>query len=183
MSFFSQPVHAMNLSFYGLTVFPHGSTTGNPHFITSAGNEAYGGGLSLEYSLARSLGFEVGLFYAPRGMKYKTELTTESALTFKTLTLPVLIRLAASKTLTLGVGGYYSYSLESHPQMGQLGSLTQNDLGLVASINLRLPIFSWGSFIADARYLYGMTSLSRFSDSQVYLRDVQVLCGLSIKIQ
>jgi hypothetical protein len=179
---FSSPsVSAMEANFWGLLSLPEGSTRGDPVLQTSLGKAAYGGGVSLNYTISKKWGFETGLFYSPRGFKYHDELVGDGSLNFRWLILPAMIRLISSRNLSVGFGGFYARSLDTKPNLEPLGVLSINDLGLIASLNVKFPILSWLAIVGDIRYLYGMTDLSQVSSATVYLQDVQFLLGISIK--
>ncbi|NBU20429.1 hypothetical protein EBS43_03280 [bacterium] len=178
----SPTAFAMNLAGLGLLTYPNGGSMGDPVFQTSGLKASYGSGLSLEYSIAKRWGLEIGIFSAERGMIYSDSTVQDQQVSFRTVTLPLLIRSTALKYFGFGFGAYYSRALGSAPLMNQVGSLKQDDTGIVVSARLKAPLLEPFSIVGDIRYLYGLTNLSPLSSAQIFVRDVQLLLGLDLKI-
>ena len=173
---------AMSLSGWGMLSYPNGGSTGTPGFKTSALSDRYGGGASVEYSLSKKWGFEFGLFYSPRGMKYVTPGAQEEQISFQALSVPILIRSTAFRNFGFGFGAYYSRALGASPSINQLGGLKKDDVGIVVSARIKAPLLDPFYLVGDLRYLHGLTSLSPSSEAQIFLRDAQLLLGLEIKL-
>jgi hypothetical protein len=120
--------------------------------------------------------FELGLLYMPRGFLKLTTSNITTSLSQTAIQTPMILRFSILPLISIGVGGFLSYSLLSSANLAAL------DYGIVASFALRIGAPKTFSFLADLRYQFGMNNLSTVSGNSIYLRELQGLAGVVLPL-
>jgi hypothetical protein len=181
----SQPCLGADLAFVGgLNLASQApSATGAEAGIAPAA----GGGALLR------LGFiELGALYLPRGSRVTTG-ANFLVTSYHSLVTPLLARVQLTDIASIGAGGYWAYVLAGTASVqGTVSgvavnqsapiSISRHDAGLMASGQLRLPVGSYYSIVADFRYVYGMLDLDASSGQALMTRDIQLLAGFSFDL-
>ncbi len=171
--------YAFGLEFVGGLAAPGARVAGVGLVAAPVGHSAMGGVL-LNAKLSDRLRFEYGLLYAPRAVSF-TQGQLTSTYSAHALQMPMLLKLRWFGFLSLGFGGYISYSPSGggwqHPPSG-VSSMSLADYGLVVSGDLRIRLLSFFSVVVDTRYLYGLTNLAQANSFTASVSDFQFLVGV-----
>lgn len=103
--------------------------------------------------------------------------------------IPVYLRYSLIPLLNVGLGPYWSMGLGNITSTTGISTtstsasyandgLLQNDFGLSASLQLRIPFTPFTSFIVDGRYDLGLTNLATNPGQSYKTRQLSLLAGL-----
>lgn len=161
---------------------PSGSTYGS-HSMS------YGGGILIGLPMIPAIQIELGLLYMTRGHTQTLSGTT-TEYSFTTVQAPLLLRIYPTPAVSLGIGAYFSHgigSVTTAPATSLTSTATipygfgtygADDYGAAASFSLRMRITSGVAFVLDARYLYSLANVSKYTSSTLFFRDLQILGGI-----
>jgi hypothetical protein len=151
------------------------------------GGTAFGGGIFASVPFLPAFRIESGLFYVPE--LYSTFSTVYM---FNELQVPILVRFTPIPFLSVGAGGYVGLGIgnvsitsgtnASTSTTYQQQFLTQFDWGLVASVQLDLPLSPEWSILADARYQFGLQDMNSTVNSGTYTGGLMVLAGVKYSL-
>lgn len=183
----SPSAHAAHLSVVGLGNLSNPSV--DPSNVTVQGVSAtvgtsskwgFGGGALLGFGLLPRIEFETGGLYITR--HYDITLTVLGTTTTDTYTqhavqIPALLRLHLLRGLSVGAGGYMAIGTQ------HIDDVKNQDLGLLFSAQLKIPVTLATGFILDGRYAMGLTDVNGNPGQTTpamteKYRDVQILAGL-----
>jgi len=188
---------------------PETASSNGTDFKTVSGDSSLGlgGGALFGMWLSHSFELETGLLYISRIIGSKTTAVisgTDVTINYKTTTrgwqVPLLLRYHFGSYLSLGGGGYYtmgSGKVKSEMTTEALGISTttsqeetyedadfkKKDMGVLASVALRIPLNPATAFLVDGRYLMGLNDVNADPNDttpavkQKY-QDIQALVGL-----
>jgi hypothetical protein len=183
--------YAVNLTAVGALGVGNASVSSSAGFSSGFLTSSYGAGILLNFKMARSGSVELGLLYVPRGFQASFSDGTTAAYTFNTVQVPLAFRYDILKTVSIGIGGYFSHGIGNIAIVGtdstsQLaygdGTYGADDSGGLVSLGLKFPLIKVLSLIVDGRYLYGLQNVSKVPGVTTYLRDLQVLGGIRFGI-
>lgn len=157
--------HALDLAAVGVLNLPNQST--DPE-VDLDGKLGFGFGGLATFGIAPMVGLQVGALYVPS--KYEVAGTT---VTSDALNIPLAVRVSPIDLLSVGVGGYYTASMETNGT---------SDLGLLGSAAVKFPLAPLLGIVVDARYLFGIKDLAESDAASTKTRDIQVLVGLNFGI-
>ena len=143
--------------------------------------------IGLEYEILPRIAFEIDGIYATRGFQ-QTINTNTSEISLQGIQIPLLLRYYLAPTLSLGAGGYgarqwgsYQISTPSGLTQGSYGSTYDaGDYGVTLSLAGSIPLLLGIDFLIEGRYVYGLKNISHIPNESIYLRDYQLLFGLSL---
>ncbi|MBI3535367.1 MAG: PorT family protein [Deltaproteobacteria bacterium] len=118
----------------------------------------FGGGATMEFGLGPKIGLELGAFY----LQNKYEAT--SAVLTKNVTAPLLLRIWFIPTISVGVGGYFSYGLGKVTVAStdfdySAASLSQTDFGLMGALGFNFKVGPTVALVLEGRYAYGLKDI------------------------
>lgn len=175
---------AAELALVGDATWSNLNVTDLPTGINSASTSAkagYGGGLLLNFPMARAISLEVGGIYASK----KADINESTILgpatgsvSAKYIQVPADLRFWLAPMLSIGVGGYWEHGVS-----GDFSSTKKNDTGLLGSVALRFPLGMSGTkFLVDGRYYYGLSNIDNSGTDTEKYRDIQVLVGFAFPL-
>ena len=184
---------AFHLSGYGLASFSSATALGLG-FSAQTLPVQYGYGAGLGFSMLPKTFLELGLIYGKRGFQETlTQASSSSNVIMTTLQIPVVLRIYLNRLFSVGVGGYYSYALNSSYEVDSIpvayntpsgvNDWSSQDYGVLCSLGVRIKLIPWVALVGDVRYLLGLANMNAStanSDSSMSLSDLQVLFGLQL---
>jgi hypothetical protein len=179
-------VHARSLRGLWGYSFPSACLGQNNAFALSSHSPTSTYLLGLEYEVFEDITFEMDAVYATRGFQQILNATT-SEISFQAIQIPILLRYYIAPTLSLGVGGYAEWGSyqDNSPAGITTGSYSASnydaeDYGALFSLAARIHVIYTVDFLIEGRYLYGLKNISHFANTSIYLRDYQLLFGVSL---
>jgi hypothetical protein len=154
-----------SFSVFGAGVLP--KSIGDSATFQLTGKFGFGGGAIGELMLSPRAGLEAGAIYLQR--KYgATFLGVESTSTtsFSSIHIPVGLRLHANRVVSLQLGGFYDYSLETDGDA---------NFGVQGGLRLSAPVSGSTALFVEGRYNMGLKEISGEKISDLAL----VMVGLT----
>lgn len=138
--------------------------------LKSATDPSFGFGLMANFNLSESFSLESGLYYAPRVLGFEVTSVDKTGYrqeTYHALELPLLARFWVGRVFSIGLGGYTSLGVGEVTVVGDRtgfddkATLHDLDYGLLAGIQVRIPVARSVGLIFDSRYNYGLRDLRK----------------------
>lgn len=175
------------LNFWGYGFAPPSGFTAPT--TNSTGSLALGG--FVKFVINPLFDLEVDLIYAKKKNAY-TDSTGTSVWEMSSYMVPVMIRSSfiPGNFVNVGAGAYYEIGASSGVTIdGANGaysdaSVKHNDIGLIGSIQVRLPVIPLVHFLVDGRYLYGLNEQQSdtATNGSYKNRSIQAFAGISVGI-
>ena len=162
---------------------------------------AAGVGVLGDYSLLPNLELELGFLYMPRQYMIDTTVSGSAPVTGQLVTyffekkaqIPLLVRFWPLSFLSVGAGGYFEQGIGDIAITPALSSTTdyesyefeginRSDFGLIGSVQSKVMLGAGLNWIADLRYVFGLTNVDTSGTPSYYYRDVQFLTGIGIEL-
>lgn len=136
-------------------------------------------GASLGFGIFESpFALEIGAFSIQAVSRQDSGGTT-AVRTFKSIEIPVLLRLKFDQAFSLGVGPYFASLIQLS---GANGQFENQDRGLLLSLQAKMHLFSSVFLLFDGRYQHGLANLANQSGDLLNTRSVQGFSGLSLSL-
>lgn len=185
--------HAFDVSAVGTVCFSRPSLEINGGTFHGIGSKAgYGGGFLFSTPVSPNFAIELGVLDVRRDFSYPISGGTgEDA--FNTIELPLLLDWLPQHWIRFGGGPYaavpigqdtYSVTPLGQSTASSLTAAAENfktDFGLMASLAVKVPIKTRGSFLVDGRYAFGLVNSTRIVGESMKYRAIEVMTGLSFK--
>lgn len=190
VALWSRPVSASSVSLVGGGSLSNAVFTPAVGFTTSSHSLALGGGVVVDYRLAKKLELEVAFLYLPRGYAKQAFGQPAAETTLTTFQGSVVIKTRLLPFFSLGAGGYYARGLGAVSTSSTAGVTTEDlgltikadDYGLVAAMVVDIRIIPYLDIVMHGRYLLGMQNASAAAGTTLTLNDLQVLAGLRFNL-
>jgi len=141
-----------------------------------------GGGALLDAFFTPMTSLEIGGLYVNKKFD---DTTSQFALSYNYLQVPVLFRVWFTRMFSVGAGGFWEHGMgtpTATPDAGgtalNTGFARANDAGLEGSVGFRFRLGPGVKLLVDGRYLRGLTNLAGGGATE-YWSDIQALAGLS----
>ena len=167
---------------------PTSTSTGETDTYSSSAATTFG--VFAKGSLNFLFDAEVGIYSMNKKSTeaYAGTLTGTYNLQTSSYVIPVIVRTSfvPGGLFNVGAGAYYEIGTSSGitvngvNQTYAASNVKNNDIGLVLSGQVRLPIAPLIHVLVDARYLYGLTEQSTITTASEKNRNLQFLAGVSV---
>ncbi|MBI2811905.1 MAG: hypothetical protein HYX67_13905 [Candidatus Melainabacteria bacterium] len=156
----------------------------DPSFAASGGF-AFGGGITLGFTVWKELVVEPGLTFSIRNFSTVSNTQPPTGNSIAIFQVPLVVRYWFTENLSGGLGGYFGhYSGDLTQTQGTATSKTYwsgvlYEYGVVTSIRLKSPINELMSVIVDGRFLLGLTNADSSDQTTKMPRDFQIWAGIA----